>query len=124
MFIKMRKKAELKMLKQVNPLLVNEGIPMEIFERIEELYENKDMGREGYIALWLTVVKSDVSDILEELGIDFEKVYIPDDNLYPIDIKSTEHPLTKEHPWNSYYITLPESRGKIYVVYSTEKFEG
>lgn len=123
MYIKMNKRAEFKMLKQVNPLFVNSGIPMEIFERIEEIYENKDMGRDGFIVLWLTTVKADISEILDELGINFDKVDIPDDNLYPIDIKNKEHPLTKENPWNSYYIILPDCRGKIYVIYPTIKYE-
>lgn len=113
----MKKQAELKMLRQVNPLLINDGVPVEVFERIEEIYDNKDLGREGYIALWMTRVENDVKEILDALGLELDKVDIPDDNLYPIDIKNKEHFLTKECSWNSYYITLHDSRGKIYVVY-------
>ena len=39
------------MLKQVNPLLTNNEISLEILNTVEELLENKDMGRNGYISI-------------------------------------------------------------------------
>lgn len=67
----------LKMLKQVNPLLTNNEIPLEILNTVEELLENKDMGRNGYISIILTPVQDDTSDILEELNLDHTLVRIP-----------------------------------------------
>ena len=39
------------MLKQINPLLANNEIPLEILNTVEELLENKDVGRNGYILI-------------------------------------------------------------------------
>ena len=75
------------MLKQVNPLLTNNEIPLEILNTVEELLENKDIGRNGYISIILTPVQDDTSDILEELNLDHTLVRIPDNNFLQIDIK-------------------------------------
>ena len=55
MNIKIKTWEALKMLKQVNPLLTNNEIPLEILNTVEELLENKDMGRNGYMILSILV---------------------------------------------------------------------
>ena len=69
MNIKIKTWEALKMLKQVNPLLTNNEIPLEILNTVEELLENKDIGRNGYISIILTPVRDDTSDNLEELNL-------------------------------------------------------
>lgn len=121
MMIKLTNYNEINVLKQVNPLLVNQGISIEILCRLEELFSNKDLGRDGYIALFLEPVKQDVADILEALYLDENYVSIPDNNMHYIDIKDKEHPIHKDRTWLSYDIFLSENRGKIYVVYCQKK---
>lgn len=121
MMIKLTNYNEVNVLKQVNPLLINQGISIEILYRLEELFANKDLGRDGYVALFLEPVKQDVADILEALYLDENYVNIPDNNMYYIDIKDKEHPMHKDRIWLSYDIFLSENRGKIYVVYCQKK---
>ena len=84
------------MLKQVNPLLTNNEIPLEILNTVEELLENKDIGRNGYISIILTPVRDDTSDILEERNLDHTLVRIPDNNFLQIDIKNKKHPMNEK----------------------------
>lgn len=121
MVIKLNSCDGVNVLKQVNPLFTNQGISLEILCRLEELFANKDLGRDGYVALFLEPVKEDVADILEALYLDDKYVSIPDNNMYYIDIKDKEHPMHKDRMWLSYDIFLSENRGKIYVVYCQKK---
>lgn len=98
------------MLKQVNPLLTNNEIPLEILNTVEELLENKDIGRNGYISIILTPVQDDTSDILEELNLDHTLVRIPDNNFLQIDIKNKKHPMNENRRWVSYTSAIPKKR--------------
>ena len=112
MIIKLNSSEGVNVLKQVNPLFTNQGISLEILCRLEELFANKDLGRDGYVALFLEPVKEDVVDILEALYLDDRYVSIPDNNMYYIDIKDKEHPMHKDRMWLSYDIFLSENRGE------------
>lgn len=106
------------MLKQLNPLLENNEIPMELLCWVEELLENKDLGRSGYIAIILTPIKDDTADVLEELNLDCTMVEIPDNNIYQIDIKNKNHPMNEDRRWCSYDIVFLNNTGKVYAIYS------
>lgn len=106
------------MLKQINPLLANNEIPLEILNTVEELLENKDIGRNGYISIILTPVQDDTSDILEELNLDHTLVRIPDNNFFQIDIKNKKHPMNENRRWVSYDLEFLDRQGKVYVIYS------
>lgn len=106
------------MLKQVNPLLTNNEIPLEILNTVEELLENKDIGRNGYISIILTPVQDDTSDILEELNLDHTLVRIPDNNFLQIDIKNKKHPMNENRRWVSYDLEFLDRQGKVYAIYS------
>ena len=118
MNIKIKTWEALKMLKQVNPLLTNNEIPLEILNTVEELLENKDIGRNGYISIILTPVQDDTSDILEELNLDHTLVRIPDNNFLQIDIKNKKHPMNENRRWVSYDLEFLDRQGKVYVIYS------
>ena len=106
------------MLKQLNPLLENNEIPMELLCWVEELLENKDLGRSGYIAIILTPIKDDTADVLEELNLDCTMVEIPDNNIYQIDIKNKNNPMNEDRRWCSYDIVFLNNTGKVYAIYS------
>lgn len=118
MHITVRKRSELKMLRQINPYLSDYKIPRELLNHVEEILDNRDLGREGYIAIILEPTNNDGIDILEELNLDRTVIEIPDDNFFHIKIKGRKHPMKRNKEWYSYDILLNDNRGKIYVIYS------
>ena len=114
MHIAIRKRSELKMLRQINPFLTRYKIPREVLNRVEGIFSNKDLGKDGYVAIILEPINDDCSDVMEELNLDYTLVEVPDNNYYQIPVKRTRR-------WNSYDIVLSENRGKIYVIYSMTK---
>lgn len=120
MHIKIKTVDDLKMLMQVNPILQNKGFPQEILYRVGEILEYKDLGRHGYVALFFTTLKLDMQDVLDELNFIFDKVCVPDEDFFVIDLKDKEHPMNVNKVWNSYDIILPYNQGKIYAVYSVK----
>ena len=118
MHIKVQKRCELKMIKQMNPILTHYKLTREVLNRVEEILNNKDLGKDGYIAIILKPIQDDCSDIMEELNLDYTLVDVPDNNYYQIDVKGKKHHMKKKRRWNSYDIVLSENRGKVYVIYS------
>ena len=118
MHIIVRKKNELKMLRQINPYLSGYKIPREILNHMEVLLNNRNLGRNGYIAIILEPTNNDGIDILEELNLDRTAVEIPDDNFYHIVVKGKKHPMKRNRKWYSYDISLNDNREKVYVIYS------
>ena len=53
MHIAIRKRSELKMLRQINPFLTRYKIPREVLNRVEGIFSNKDFGKDGYVAIIL-----------------------------------------------------------------------
>ncbi len=121
MHISIRKRCELEMVRQMNPFLTEYKIPREVLKRVEEILDNKDLGKDGYIAILLEPMDDDCTDILEELNLDYTLVTIPDNNFYQITVKGNKHPMKRKRMWNSYDIILPGNRGKVYVIYSMTK---
>lgn len=119
MNLKIKNWNELQMLKQVNPLMGNNEIPMEILCWVEELLANKDLGRNGFISMILTPVKEETSEILEELNLDCNLVEIVDNSICQIDIKNKAHPMNENRKWYSYDLVFLDKMGKVYVIYST-----
>lgn len=118
MHIAIRKKCELEIVKQMNSFLEKYKIPRGVLKRVEGILDNKDLGKEGYIAVILEPVNDDSMEILEELNLDHTLVDIPDNNFYQIAVKGRKHPMKRKRMWNSYDIVLDGSRGKVYVIYS------
>lgn len=121
MHIAIRKRSELKMLRQINPFLTRYKIPREVLNRVEGIFSNKDLGKDGYVAIILEPINDDCSDVMEELNLDYTLVEVPDNNYYQIPVKGKKHPMKRKRQWNSYDIVLSENRGKIYVIYSMTK---
>lgn len=106
------------MLKQINPYLSCYKIPREILSHMEVILDNRDLGRNGYIAIILEPTNNDDIDIFEELNLDRTTVEIPDDNFYHIVVKGKKHPMKRNRKWYSYDISLSNRQGKVYVIYS------
>ena len=84
MHIAIRKRSELKMLRQINPFLTRYKIPREVLNRVEGIFSNKDLGKDGYVAIILEPINDDCSDVMEELNLDYTLVEVPDNNYYQI----------------------------------------
>ena len=117
MHITVRKRRELKMLRQVNPYMSKYKIPREILEHVEEILDKKTLGKKGYVSIILNPIKDDEVDVLDELNLNCNEVEIPDNNFFYIVIKGKKHPMKKKKRWYSYDIILPENSGRIYVIY-------
>ena len=115
--IAIRKRRELKMLRQVNPYMSKYKIPREILEHVEDILDKKNLGKKGYVSIILNPIKDDEVDVLDELNLNCNEVEIPDNNFFYIVIKGKKHPMKKKKRWYSYDIILPENSGRIYVIY-------
>lgn len=93
---------------------------MKFLKTVDDLLRKRDLGREGHIAIFIEPVENDISDIVEKLELNLEKVAIPDDNLWQIPINGKKHPMKKKRDWHYYDIILPGGFGRIFAVYSTK----
>lgn len=118
MHIEIRKKSDLKMLKQVNPYMSEYKIPRELLEHVKNILCKKNLGRDGYVAIIMNPIRDDDVDVLDELNLNRLEIEIPDNNFFYIVIKGKKHPMKKKKRWYSYDIVLPENSGRIYVSYS------
>ena len=87
MHITVRKRRELKMLRQVNPYMSKYKIPREILEHVEDILDKKTLGKKGYVSIILNPIKDDEVDVLDELNLNCNEVEIPDNNFFYIVIK-------------------------------------
>ena len=106
MHITVRKRRELKMLRQVNPYMSKYKIPREILEHVEYILDKKTLGKKGYVAIILNPIKDDEVDVLDELNLNCNEIEIPDNNFFYIVIKEeTSNEEEKEMVQLRYYLT-------------------
>lgn len=117
MHVKIRKKSELNMLKQVNPYMAEYKIPRELLEHVKNILGKNDLGRDGYVAILMNPIRDEEVDIMDELNLNSQEVDIPDNNSFYIIIKGKKHPMKKKKRWYSYDIVLPKNSGRIYAIY-------
>lgn len=116
MYIKISKKSQLVILRNINQFLEKYKIPRGVLHEIGNILEFECSGKKDYIALFLHPIKNDTSEVLDELQIYPLYVKFIDDNFHHIDLKSK-----KKVIWSWYEIKVESERQKIFVVYSMRK---
>lgn len=121
MNIKIQEIKELNLLRRVNQLFGRYRIPEEILIHMEDILNQKNLGKEGYIALLLNPIERDAVDIIDELNLNNKEYDLPEDNYKWIQIRWGKHPMRNNRIWQSYDMTLKNENGKVYVIYSLNK---
>lgn len=121
MYIKISKKSQIILLRDINPFLKKYKIPKEVLHEIENVLNFECNSKFDYIALFLKPLKRDTTDVLEELKIYPETYEVPDDNIIEISVKGNKHPMKKNRIWSRYNILLPQTKRQIFVIYSMKK---
>lgn len=119
--LKIRSKNAFRLLKQLNPYLGKIRIPGEVLETADKLLAKKNLGKEGYVAVFMEPMDGFMDSIMEVLGLDIRQVIIPNDDIFQIETRGKKHPMKKNREWFYYDILLPENMGKVYAVYSMKK---
>lgn len=121
MNIKIQEIKELNLLRRVNQLFGRYRIPEEILIHMEDILNQKNLGKEGYIALLLNPIERDAVDIIDELNLNNKEYDLPEDNYKWIQIRWGKHPMRNNRIWQSYDMMLKNENGKVYVIYSLNK---
>ena len=121
MNIKIQEIKELNLLRRVNQLFGRYRIPEEILIHMEDILNQKNLGKEGYIALLLNPIERDAVDIIDELNLNNKEYDLPEDNYKWIQIRWGKHPMRNNRIWQSYDMILKNENGKVYVIYSLNK---
>lgn len=121
MNIKIQEIKELNLLRRVNQLFGRYRIPEEILIHMEDILNQKNLGKEGYIALLLNPIERDAVDIIDELNLNNKEYDLPEDNYKWIQILWGKHPMRNNRIWQSYGMILKNENGKVYVIYSLHK---
>ena len=121
MNIKIQEIKELNLLRRVNQLFGRYRIPEEILIHMEDILNQKNLGKEGYIALLLNPIERDAVDIIDELNLNNKEYDLPEDNYKWIQICWGKHPMRNNRIWQSYDMILKNENGKVYVIYSLNK---
>ncbi len=116
MYIKISKRSQLVMLRNMNPFLEKYKVPREVLHEIGNILEFECSGKRDYIALFLHSIKNDTAEILDELQIYPLKVKFEDDNFHHIDVKRKKHKI-----WSWYEIKIESEERRIFVVYPMKK---
>ena len=88
---------------------------------MEDILNQKNLGKEGYIALLLNPIERDAVDIIDELNLNNKEYDLPEDNYKWIQIRWGKHPMRNNRIWQSYDMILKNENGKVYVIYSLNK---
>lgn len=115
MYVKISKKSQLIILRNINPFLEKYKLPRQVLHELGNLLEFECNSKRDYIALFLRPVKNDTSEILDELQIYPAKVKFEDDNFRHIEVKN------KKMIWSWYEIKVEAEERRIFVVYSMKK---
>lgn len=121
MNIKIQEIKELNLLRRVNQLFGRYRIPEEILIHMEDILNQKNLGKEGYIALLLNPIERDAVDIIDELNLNNKEYDLLEDNYKWIQIRWGKHPMRNNRIWQSYDMILKNENGKVYVIYSLNK---
>lgn len=87
MNIKIQEIKELNLLRRVNQLFGRYRIPEEILIHMEDILNQKNLGKEGYIALLLNPIERDAVDIIDELNLNNKEYDLLEDNYKWIQIR-------------------------------------
>lgn len=121
MNIKIQEIKELNLLRRVNQLFGRYRIPEEILIHMEDILNQKNLGKEGYIALLLNPIERDAVDIIDELNLNNKEYDLLEDNYKWIQIRWGKHPMRNNRIWQIYDMILKNENGKVYVIYSLNK---
>lgn len=103
-YIKISKKSQLILLRNINPFLQKQRIPDEVLYEIGYILNYERTSKCDYIALFLKPLKKDTSDVLDELKLYPETYELPDNNFVGINVKEGKHPMKRHRIWTRRWI--------------------
>ena len=113
MYIKISKKSQLVLLRNINPFLGKYKIPKKVLHKLGTIMEQEFTDRHDYIALFLEPVKNDYTDILDALQIYPMNAVLSEDNFSDIKISNK-----KKRMWCWCDIHIKGESQKMFAVYS------
>lgn len=117
MYIKIYTKSQLLLLRNVNRLLKKYRIPREILRTVEDILEERRLGKKGFIAIFIKPVEDDMTEIQDRINCYPCKLNISDD-VDGIAVSGNKMWMTKRRSWYIDVCKVKGERSWIHVVYS------
>ncbi len=117
MYIKIYTKSQLILLRNLNRLIGKYEIPLEVLKAVEKILKAKTTGEEGFVAIILKPVTSDLAQLKDILDCYPQKLKIKED-VKQLEVLDTGTWMTKKKNWYQDCFELKGSKDRVYVLYS------
>lgn len=118
MYIKIYSKKQLITLRSVLPLFKGRYVlPDEILETTRKLLHDKKLGKRGFVALFLSTLKNDTTEIRDTLNLYPKKLKIVED-IVSVPVKETHLKMTKNREWYMDTWKVHGEKSYIYILYA------
>lgn len=119
MYIKVYTKSQLVLLRKLNPILGKYRIPKELLEEIEQVLDNRVIGKKGFIALLPHATTGSLSEVEDVLNCYPQRLAIQGD-VTDVEVKDTSTWMTRKRYWYKDFFRIYGSKDKICVLYSVK----
>lgn len=118
MYIKIYTKSQLVLLRRLQPLFRKKyKIPREILKRVYQILKNRNLGRNGYIAIVLKPITDDMIEIKDILDC-YPRKFHGGEDIVDVPVNDNKQWLTKGREWYMDILFSKEDKSYVYVIYS------